>query len=92
MRENTKVKQKGKSEVLTVQKRMQTITASMQSANSSEHVPMAEQKTLANSKISQVYVRANVENDRLVQKVINLVQNRNAAVIARPPHPVEEKV
>ena len=79
LQENTEVKHKRKSEVLTDQKRMQTITASMQSATSSEHMPMAEQKTLANSKVSQVYVRANVENDRLIQKVINRVQNRNAA-------------
>ena len=52
---------------------------------------MAEQKNLAISKISQVYVRANVENDRLIQNLISPVQNRNAAVIARLPPPWREK-
>ena len=86
-REITKVEQKLKSEVLTVHKRMQTITASRQSANSSENAQMPEQKKLANSKISQVHVRATVENDRLIQKVTSLGQNRNSAVIVHlPPH------
>ena len=71
---------------------MQTVTSRMQSANSSEHAPMAKQKNLTNSKISQVHVGANVENDRLIQKVINLVENKNAAVIARLPPPVEGKI
>ena len=48
---------------------------------------MAEAKDLPNSKISFVYVKANAENDGVIQKVINLVYNKNSAVVARltPP-------
>ena len=48
---------------------------------------MAEAKDLPNSKISSVFVKANAENDRVIQKIIYLVQNKNSAVIARLPPP-----
>ena len=43
------------------------------------------------SKISDVYIQANAEVDRFIQKVKNLVQNKNNAVIARLPPPWGEK-
>ena len=48
---------------------------------------MASNNELSTSKTSNVYIQANAENDRTIQKVINLVRNRNNAIIARlsPP-------
>ena len=54
-------------------------------------IQMAEAKDLTKSKISSVYVKAIAENDRTIQKVINLVLNKNTAVIARLPPPWREK-
>ena len=53
---------------------------------------MAFNNELASSKISNVYIQANAENDRLIQKVIGLVRSRNNAVIARLPPPWREKI
>ena len=54
-------------------------------------IEMAETKDFTKSKISSVYVKAIAENDRTIQKVINLVLNKNTAVIARLPPPWREK-
>ena len=55
-------------------------------------IEMAEAKDVTKSKISSVYVvNANAENDRTTWKVINLVLNKNTAVIARLPPPWREK-
>ena len=54
-------------------------------------IEMAEAKDLTKSKISSVYVKAIAENDGTIQKVINLVLNKNTAVIARLPPPWREK-
>ena len=46
---------------------------------------------LVNSKISQVYVKANYENDKNIQKIIRLLKDKNSSVIARLPPPWREK-
>ena len=46
---------------------------------------------LVNSKISQVYVKANYENDKNIQKIIRLLKKKNSSVIARLPPPWREK-
>ena len=43
------------------------------------------------SHISRVYVQANAERDRMVQKIVNLVNTKNEAQIARLPAPWREK-
>ena len=66
---------------------MQTNSA-LESLTSVKKLPtMAEAKDLPNSKIRSVYVKANAENDRVIQKEINLVQNKKSAVIASLPPP-----
>ena len=66
---------------------MQTNSA-LESLTSVKKLPTtAEAKDLPNSKINSVYVKANAENDRVIQKVIYLVKNKSSAVIARLPHP-----
>ena len=39
----------------------------------------------ANSKISRVYVQANYEKDKQLQKIIRLLQSRDSSQIARLP-------
>ena len=88
VQESLKVKQTPKSKVLSVHALMQTNNA-LESIHAAKRVKpkMAESTNSPNSKISSVYIKANAENDRLIQKVIRLIQNKNAAVIARlPPH------
>ena len=41
----------------------------------------------ANSRISQVYVQANYEKDKRLQKIIRLIRNRDSSQIARLPSP-----
>ena len=41
----------------------------------------------ANSRISRVYVQANYEKDKHLQKIIRLLQNRDSTQIARVPPP-----
>ena len=45
----------------------------------------------ANSRISKVYVQANYEKDKQLQKVIRIIQNRDFSQIARLPSPWREK-
>ena len=45
----------------------------------------------ANSRISQVYVQANYEKDKQLQKLIRLIQNRDSSQIACLPSPWREK-
>ena len=45
----------------------------------------------ANSRISQVYVQANYEKDKQLEKLIRLIQNRDSSQIARLPSPWREK-
>ena len=46
---------------------------------------------LVNSKISQVYVKANYENDKNIQKIIRLLKDKNSSLIARLPPPWRKK-
>ena len=92
LRENEMVKRMNTSGVLTVHETVQTIKAISEVAETPINAKMAEAKDLSNSKISNVYVKANAENDRLIQKVIHLVKNSNNAIIARLPPPWRERL
>ena len=78
--------------ILSVHAPLQT-NSDLEKAKISDKQPieMAEAKDLSKSKISSIYVKANAKNDRTIQKVINLVLNKNTAVIARLPPPWREK-
>ena len=43
---------------------------------------MADDSILTNSKISQVYIQANYENDKVIQKVIRLVKKKHYSYFA----------
>ena len=86
-----KVKRTNASGVLTVHEPVQTIKVRKEVAKTPISETMAEFKDLSNSKISNDYVKANAEIYRTIQKVIQLVQNRNNAVIARLPPPWRER-
>ena len=74
--ESLKAGQKRNSRVLSVHAPTQTNIA-LESLTSVKKLPtMAEAKDLPNSKISSVYVEANAENDRDIQKVIHSVQKK----------------
>ena len=90
-RENEIVKRMNTSGVLTVHESVQIIKAISGVAETPITAKTAEAKDLSNSKISNVYVKANAENDRSIQKVIHLVRNRNNAIIARLPPPWRER-
>jgi len=47
--------------------------------------------SLQNSRLSRIYVQANVEKDKLLQKLVNLVKVKDNAQIARLPAPWREK-
>ena len=91
--------QESKKVQLTQANRLLSVHAPMQTNSELEKVKivdkqlleMAEAKDVTKSKISSVYVNANAENDRTTWKVINLVLNKNTAVIARLPPPWREK-
>ena len=76
------------TQVLTVHASVHTLTQSKQVDQLKDTEKMAD---LANSKISKVYVQANYESDKTIQKVIRLVKDRNVAVISRLPPPWREK-
>ena len=79
------------TQVLTVHASVHKSNQSKQAAKIQEGQTMAEQRNLANSKISNVYVQANCESDKTIQKVIRLVKDRNSSVISRLPPPWREK-
>ena len=81
---------KNVNRVLTVHAPTQTIKDSHVIAKSSDNELMALNAEMSVSKISDVYIQANAEDDRVIQKVIKLVNNRNNAVIARLPPPWRE--
>ena len=90
-RENAKLEQANVNRKLTVLDKTQTNKVSEIIAKPPENELMAFNNELASSKTSNVYIQANAENDRLIQKVISLVRSRNNAVIARLPPPWREK-
>ena len=79
------------TQVLTVHASVHKFNQSKQVAKLQEGQTMAEQRNLANSKISNVYVQANYESDKTIQKGIRLVKDRNASAISRLPPPWREK-
>ena len=90
--ESKKVQLKRANRILSVHAPMQT-NSEFEKAKivDKQLIEMAEAKDLTKSKTSSVYVKTNTENDRTIQKVINLVLNKNTAVIARLPPPWREK-
>ena len=90
--ESKKVQHTQANKVLSIQAPMQIDSKiEREKAVDKQLIEMAEAKDLTNSKISSVYVKAIAENDRIFQKIINLVLNKNTAVIARLPPPWREK-
>ena len=79
------------TQVLTVHASVHKSNQSKQVSKIQESQTMAEQRNLANSKISNVYVHANYESDKTIQKVIRLVKDRKSSVISRLPPPRREK-
>ena len=47
--------------------------------------------SLQNSRVSRIYVQANAEKDKLLQKLVNLVEVKDNAQSARLPAPWREK-
>ena len=76
---------------MTIHETVQTIDSLKEVAKTPIKETMTEFKDLSKSKISNNYVKANAENDRLIQKIIQLVKNRNNAVIAHLPSPWRER-
>ena len=89
--ESKKVQLMQANKILSVHAPMQT-NSELEKAKivDKQLIEMAEAKDLTKSKIT-IYVQAYAENDRTIQKVINLVLNKNTAVIARLPPPWREK-
>ena len=76
--------------MLTIHETVQTIDSRKEAAKTPIKEAMTEFKDLSKSKISNDYVKANVENDRLLQKIIQLVKKQRRY---RPPSPsVERKI
>ena len=67
-RESTNAKRKVTSGVLTIHETVQTIDSRKGTAKTPIKETMTEFKDLSKSKISNDYVKANAENDRLIQK------------------------
>ena len=91
LRERENSGRKDVNRVLTVQALMQTSKDSQEIANPQNSDVMAFNSEKPVSKISDVYIQANAEDDRIIQKVKSLVQNKNNAIIARLPPPWREK-
>ena len=77
------------TQVSTIHASVHTLTQSNQVDKLQDIEKMAD---LANSKISKVYVQANYDSDKTIQKVIRLVKDRNVAVISRLSPSMEGKV
>ena len=92
LRESENAKRKKTSSVLTVYEPVQRIDASKEAATTPITKTMTTFKDLSYSTLSYVYVKENAENDRVIQKVIQLVQNRNNAVIDRLPPPWRKRL
>ena len=91
MRESEKVKRTNASCVLTVHELVQSIKLRREVAMTPISETMAEFKGLSHSRNND-YVKANAEYDRTIQKIIQLGQNRNNAVIDRLPPSLEGKI
>ena len=90
-RESVKLEKANVNRILTVLDKTHTNKVSEIIAKPPENELMAFNNELASSKISNVYIQVNAENDILIQKVIGLVRSRNNAVIARLPPTWREK-
>ena len=82
---------KNVNRVLTVHAPTQTNKGSDVIAKPSNNELMALNAKMSVSRICDVHIQANAEDDRVIRKVIKRVNNRNNAVIARLPPPGREK-
>ena len=76
---------KNVNRILTVRAPTQAKEISELVVKSTERETMESNNELSTSNISNVFIQANAENDPTIQKVINLVRNRNNAIIACLP-------
>ena len=91
LRECENSERKNVNSVLTVHAPMQTSKESKEIVNPQNSDEMAFNSEKPVSKISDVHIQANAEDDRIIQKVKSLVQIKNNAIIARLPPPWREK-
>ena len=91
LRERENSERKDVNRVLTVHAPTQTSEDSQEIANPQNSDLMAFNSEKPVSKISDVYIQANAEDDRIIQKVKSLVQNKNNAILAPLPPPSREK-
>ena len=90
--ESKKVQHTQENKVLSIQAPMQIDSkVEREKAVDKQLIEMAEAKDLTKSKISSVYVKAIAENYRTIQKVINLVSNKNSCNCSITPT-VEGKI
>ena len=89
-RECENSERKDVNRLLTVHAPMQTSKESKEIVNPQNRDVMAFNSEKSYSKINDVYIQANAEDDRIIQKVKSLVQNKNNAIIARLPTPWRE--
>ena len=86
-RECENSERKDVNRVLTVHAPMHTSKESEEIVNPQNSDEMAFNSEKPVSKLSDVYIQANAEDDRIIKKVKGLVQNKNNAIIARLPPP-----
>ena len=77
--------------MLTTHETVQTTDSRKEAVKTPFKEAITEFEDLSKSKISNDYVKANAENDRSIQKNIQLFKNRDNAVIARLPPPWRER-
>ena len=84
-RESENSERKNVNRVMTVHALTQANEDSKIVIKSIERETRASNIALSTSKISNVYIQANAENDRTIHKDINFVRNSNNAITASPP-------
>ena len=85
LRESYISERKNVNRVLTVHAPTQANKDSELVVKSTERKTMASNNELSTSKICHIYIHTNAEKIWTIQNIINLVRNRNTAIIARPP-------
>ena len=80
-----------RNEILTVHASKHTLIDNNQVDLNKQKPSMASEQITSNSRINQIYIQANYEADKTIQKVIKLVKEKNTAVISRLPPPWREK-
>ena len=79
-------------EVLTIDAPLHKLNKRKQLDPSKQASKMTDESTLANSKISKVYIQANYENDKTLQKVIRPVKKQKHGNCLAPSTSLEGKM